>query len=248
MTQQSAPTLRDINQRLLRAGLAQIPGSRLKEIISPQIRDRFLRSVYLAHQDAGAKRFVQQVLDAGGLPAPSTQPQPPAANDQHPAPPEQYEPDPGNTPAGEWGVSYHVYGGKAALCFNCDETKGKTPTISLDAASSTGPKSYDWKNKIRIQLTKQELPVVAAVLLGAQQRCEFKNHGKDNDKGFSMVRQEGGKLFVSVFAKGAPVKAVPIFQPDLLWVSALFISQLQKGCEGVDTSGVITLVRITQSG
>lgn len=247
MTQQSGPTLRDINQRLQHAGLAQIPRSRLKEIISPQIRERFLRSVYLAHQDARAKHFVTQVLEAGGLAVPRAELQPPAANEQQPLSAAPGAHDPESSPAGEWGVSYHVYGSKAALCFNCDETKGKTPTISLDAATLISPKNYDWKNKIRIQLTKQELPVVAAVMLGVKQKCEFKNHGKDNDKGFSMERQEGGKLFVSVFAKGLPVKAVPVFQPDLLWVSALFVSQIQKGCDGLDTSGVIAIVRITQS-
>lgn len=145
-----------------------------------------------------------------------------------------------------WGESFHVYGGKAALCFNADRTRSGTHTIALDAASTLAPKVYDWKNKIRIQFTRGELPVVAAVLLGFKQECEFKNHGPGNDKGFSLKRQDGGKIFASVFAAGQPLKAVPIFAPDLMWVAALVLQQVQKNCPGIDSVGVIELIRATQ--
>lgn len=146
-----------------------------------------------------------------------------------------------------WGESFHVYGGKAALCFTADTTRRGDHTIALDGASLLAPKTYDWKNKIRIQLTRGELPVVAAVLLGFKQECEFKNHGPSNDKGFSLKRQDGGKIFASVFAAGQPVKAVPVFAPDLMWVAALVLQQVQKNCPGIDSSGVINLIEATQS-
>lgn len=131
--------------------------------------------------------------------------------------------------------------------FNADSTKAGAPTIALDAATSTGPKAYDWKQKIRIQLTKAELPVVAAVLLGARKKCEFKNHGQNNDKGFTMERQDRGKVFVSVFAKGMPARAVPVLGPDVMWVTALVLQQVQRNCPELDSMGVIALVRATQS-
>lgn len=252
----STPTLRDINQRLVRAGLPLIPPARLKEIVSPGIRDRFLRCVFLADQDTESLKFLHSTLKTAGLisasvshipsdkPAPAAN-EPPAAR----AVPEQSPPSGRDDSSAEeqgW-ESFHVYGSKAALCFNVDLTKSGSPTIALDAASSIGSKTYDWKSKIRIQLTKAELPVVAAVLIGARVKCEFKNHGPNNDKGFSMERQDAGKIFISVFAKDHSAKAVPVFAPDVMWVTAMVLKQVQKNCPDIDSMGVITLVRMTQS-
>ncbi|WP_150306322.1 hypothetical protein [Pseudomonas saliphila] len=254
------PTLGDINQRLNRAGLPTIPRERLREIISPAVRDRFIRSVFLADQDTESLKFIKGTLRAAGLIDGLSPAQPPLSDDMPPAQAANDSPALGSascqTPShgresasseDQGWESLHVYGGRAALCFNADITKSGNETIALDAASSTGPKTYDWKQKIRIQLTKAELPVVAAVLLGVRGKCEFKNHGQNNDKGFSLERQDGGKVFVSVFAKGQSAKAVPILAPDVLWVTAIVLQQLQKNCPDIDSMGIITLVRATQS-
>lgn len=145
-------------------------------------------------------------------------------------------------------ASFHVYGGKAALCFEADETKQGVPTIALDAASSTGPRAYDWNGKIRLQLTRAELPVVAAVLLGVMTKCEFKNHGQDNSKGFSIERQEGGKVFIKVMAKDQGVKAVPVGPADVFYIASLVMRQLRKANPWLDGTALISLVRSTQSG
>ena len=44
-------------------------------------------------------------------------------------------------------ASFHVYGGKAALCFEADLTRNEVHTIALDAATATGPKQYNWGKK-----------------------------------------------------------------------------------------------------
>lgn len=238
------PSLGDINRHLAAAGFPVIPSDKARGIIPPEHKDRFIRSVYLANQDINCAKFVARVLNNAGIKCP-------AQDQSHHQKSEEAgsNNDQLTSPEGSlWGDSFHVYGSKSALCFSADTTKGNTPTIALDAASINGPKSYDWKNKIRIQMTKGELPVVASVLLGVRQECEFKNHGQNNDKGFSMKRQEGGKIFVSVFAKGQQVKAVPVFQPDVMWVAALVLTQVQKNCPGIDTLGVITLLKSTQRG
>ena len=144
-------------------------------------------------------------------------------------------------------MSVHVYGGKAALCFEADMTKGNVPTIALDAANSTGPRQYDWNGKIRIQLTRAELPVVLAVLIGSSQSCEFKNHGQDNSKGFSMARQEGGKVFIKVFGKDQGQRAVPVMPADVFYVASLFVRQLRKANPWLDSTSIMSMVRATQS-
>lgn len=233
-------TLKDINEKLKESGFPLIHPTRARDIIPPSEKDRFIRCVFLANTDLESANYVAKVLSNAGITA-----QEPESNSQYQDADGEEKPD---SSEGKNWESFHVYGAKAALCFSSDITKGETHTIALEAASSIGPKSYDWQGKIRIQITKSELPVVAAVLMGIRNECEFKNHGKNNDKGFSMKRQEGGKIFVSVFAKGQPAKAVPIFQPDMMWATGLVVQQLQKNFPGIDTMGVISMLKATQAG
>lgn len=158
-------------------------------------------------------------------------------------------PDTGSTPrvAEEDRLSVHVYGGKAALCFEADKTKAGFDTVALDAAASSGPRQYNWGNKVRIQLTRGELPVVAAVLIGALPSCEFKSHGPNKDKGFSIERQAGGKVFIKVMAANEGVKAVPVMASDIFYVTSLFLRQIQKSHPWLDGPSVMALVRATQA-
>lgn len=164
-----------------------------------------------------------------------------------PSRPDQQAPATGTQVAPEDRISVHVYGSKAALCFEADMTKNDVPTVALDAALTSGVRQYDWGNKIRLQMTRGELPVVAAVLIGALQRCEFKNHGADNSKGFSMERQQGGKVFIKVFAKDVPLRTVPVMAPDAFYVASLVLRQLQMSNPWLDTTSLMSLVRATQA-
>ncbi len=130
-------------------------------------------------------------------------------------------------------LSVHVYGGKAALSFEADKTRDGTHTVALDAAVSVGERKYDWTNKIRLQLTSRELPVVAAVMLGLVPKCEFKNHGPNNDKGFSMECQID-KVFVKVFAKDQALRAVPVDAADAWRVGTVLLRQLRRQCPWMD--------------
>lgn len=100
-------------------------------------------------------------------------------------------------------------------------------TISLDGAPSTGPRQYNWGKKIRIQMTRQELPVVGGMLLGFIPKCEFTSHGPQNDKGFS-IEDQGDNIFIHVFAKDQGVRAVPVTPEDAYRVATLFLRQLRK--------------------
>jgi hypothetical protein len=139
-------------------------------------------------------------------------------------------------------LSRHVYGAKAALCFEPDETRFGIHTVCIEAADASGPKQYDWGNKIRVQLTRDELPVVTAVLFGWLPRCEYKNHGEDNSKGFSLEDQ-GDKLFMRVFARGRQVKAVPIPPEDAFYLAQLFLGQMKKNAPGLSGGEILTTLR-----
>ena len=140
-------------------------------------------------------------------------------------------------------LSVHVYGGKAALCFEPDETRSGVPTIAVDAAHAVGEREYSWKEKLRIQFTTLELPQVVAVLVGSVPRCEFKGHGPGKNKGFSLENQ-GGHFFAKVFAPGA-VRAVPMPVEYAYPVAALFLRQLGLASPWLGSDAILSLVRAT---
>lgn len=140
--------------------------------------------------------------------------------------------------------SLHVYGQKAALCFEADTTRAGWPTVLLEAALATAPRQYDWAGKIRLQLTRLELSVVAAVLLGGLPRCEYKNHGPDHHKGFSLEDQ-GATFFVRVFAQDQPVRAVPMIPEEAFPVAALVVRQLQAATPGLEGAALLAVLRGT---
>jgi hypothetical protein len=142
--------------------------------------------------------------------------------------------------------SVHIYGGKAALCFQADTTRsgreGETNTVRLEAAPSRGPRTYNWSEKIAVQFTVKELPMVLAVFMGWMPSVTFKAHGPQQDKGFSMEHQQGGKMFVKVW-QAKTAMAVPLYAQDMYAVVALLLRQMSKNQAFMDVEGVLAVVR-----
>lgn len=123
-------------------------------------------------------------------------------------------------------TSWHVYGSRAALCIEADRTRGGFETVAVEGALATAPRTYDWSEKIRVQLTAQELPLFAAALLGYLEAFEAANHG-DQGKGVTLVRQpDRGAAFVRVVARGVAPRAAAIQAGDLYHVTAIVLGQL----------------------
>ena len=70
----------------------------------------------------------------------------------------------------------------------------------VDAAVSTGPKSYDWKNAVHVWLDVNEVGAVLAVFRRWRKGIEFGAHGSQNDKSFS-IEFQGQHFFAKVSAK-----------------------------------------------
>lgn len=136
-----------------------------------------------------------------------------------------------------------VYGCKAALCVEEDETKAGYKTVRIEAALAKqgANRKYDWSSKIAVQVTKAELPMVAAVFLGMVPQVEYKNHGPQNNKGFSFDDQ-GSKLFARVFSPEG-VKALPISPEDAFEVSNLLLTQMAKNHPGLSAVDLIVSLR-----
>lgn len=139
----------------------------------------------------------------------------------------------------------HIYGQKAALCIEADSTRREFHTFALEGATGIQPRVFDWQNKTRLQITRAELPTVAAVLVGALNRCEFKNHGPEKNKGFSMERQDGNKVFVKIFATGSPLIAVPVMASDVFYMTSLVLRQLQMNMPWMDMVSLTNMLFAT---
>ena len=183
-----------------------------------------------------------QPVQQAPAPARASAPVSAASDDWSDEPPLQARSD-SDSASDRFNYNMHIYGGKAALCFEPADTRGGDYTVSLDSATATQPRSYDWSSKLRIQMTRNELPVVAGVLLGLIPKCEYKNHGPNNDKGFSLEDQ-GRKIFIRTWAKDHPVRAVPVEPEDAYRIATLILRQMGLNAPWMSASDIIQTIRM----
>lgn len=126
-------------------------------------------------------------------------------------------------------LTYKAYGKRAAVEFREHVATQGYDTVMIEAAGSLGPRRYDWKHKISVQIMPRELPTVAAVLCGALTECEFRHHGPARNKGFAVQRQ-GRQFYVKVFRSGDDhaMHGVPVPAEEAFFFSALVLRQLSR--------------------
>lgn len=138
--------------------------------------------------------------------------------------------------------SVHVYGGKAALCFGADETRGQGHTVRVEAAPAKAQRSYDWDAKISLQFTVKELTRVLCVLMGWIPEVEFQAHGPANDKAIALKNQEGGKIFINL-RQGKTARAVPVMAEDVFAIIDLVVKQMLKNSPHLTADSLLAVVR-----
>ena len=256
-------SMREANEIIESIGLPPIDKTVKSKLTEYEAKETIQKAIRRAQNDQNAQTFLRRLFARAGVVAQQTVAQPtphpvPENSDQSPAPAPKPKPIQNNespvTPA-QTGkasdspdtrdrLSYHVYGGKAALCFEADMKRtGDAATVAIDAAMASGERQYDWQSKIRIQITQSELPVVAGVFLGIRPGCQYGQHGQEKNKGFVIQRQDGGKVYMKVMAKDEPMRAVPIEAPDVFRINALFMRQILKNHPWLDATGAINLIR-----
>lgn len=221
----------------------------------------FVTTVQLAAQatDEGdkAKRMLQSMLAGSPQPKPAARPtkgpsaaNPPMANQAPAAPaprastpenPASANPSAASNEAEKKFFQVHVYGGKAAACFSADTKRNSiTQTVRIETAECTAARVYAWDNKIALQLSVKELPLVLGVLMGWLPAYKAEGHGENNDKGFTIERQEG-KFFLSMFAKGQKARALPIPPGDAYCITSLLLRQMVSNDPHLSSAEVLKL-------
>ncbi|WP_341744831.1 hypothetical protein [Azonexus hydrophilus] len=142
-----------------------------------------------------------------------------------------------------YGQSIHVYGSKNAVCFNAGMQRDKTAqTINVESAQALGDRRYDWENKIAIQLTQSELPLVLALFMGEIKEIRITSHGASNEKSMT-IENQGNQFFLVMMSKGQAARATPIPAMEAYPITAMFIDQLIKNNPALGASQVMALVR-----
>ena len=126
---------------------------------------------------------------------------------------------------GDYYKSFHVYGGRFAACFSEDTTQRGIHTIRVEATEASGQRTYNWKNKVAIQLSQRELPLMLATLMLWTSKFEAKGHGQNNEKWMSLEAQPG-KLYLSVQSKGTGARGVAIMAGDAYPITTMIVKQM----------------------
>ncbi|MEY2161270.1 hypothetical protein [Rhodanobacter sp. FW106-PBR-LB-2-11] len=80
-----------------------------------------------------------------------------------------------------------AHGGRAALTFDATTNRHNEPTVCIEAAVGAN-RVYDWKNKLRFQLTRNEFELMTSLLYHDLESVRFSNH---DDKWLSADWQTG---------------------------------------------------------
>ncbi len=226
-----------LNSRLSALGIGPITDAVIRQLPTGLTLERIGHALAQAEQgQQGALVYLRKNLPSAGRETPATRAKNrPAADDAIPSARNR-------APADRRRL--HIYGGKAALCVETDATRQDEPTLRVEAAQAVAARQFDWQNKIVIQLTRAELPLFSATVLGLIPRCTCNNHGPENNKGLEILHQ-GDKLFVRVYQKDQAPRAVPVDAADSFHLAALCLRQLRAGARWLTDQGVIAALKLT---
>lgn len=155
----------------------------------------------------------------------------------------------GNSPPQEkksWApLTVHVYGSKAALCFEPTMSASKFPTVKVDAALKNqggDERSFDWQNKTTLNLTREELVTVTTAMLGFIPQAAGQYHGPAKNKGFRVANQ-GQNFFFEMSEGNKPKKGIQVGVTDAYYVTNLLLRQLQNASPWMTIADVVNMLR-----
>ncbi|MGH8159354.1 MAG: hypothetical protein ACREPQ_14635 [Rhodanobacter sp.] len=223
----------------------------------PRARGFLANAISRANQNAGepapAERDGQRLHPPGVAPPPREPSSQGAQNNRPPTSPESRQQPVDRTAAAEGTApqrmpkAVKIYGSRAALQVEEHETRHGSPTVLFELATAVSEKVYNWKEKLQIQLTQDELPMLAALILGKIRVCEFKHHGADASKWLT-IEHQGTKLYVKGGAKGIDMRVLPVNATDSARIGALVLAQLQHLWFDLDFQGVLALLSTVIGG
>lgn len=112
---------------------------------------------------------------------------------------------------------------------------GQTVTIEMCPVINQRP---DWKTKLGVQLSPDEIAIYSAVLLGFLPRCEFKRP----DKGIYIERQKG-KIYYKGSAGMGSLYQVPVGIGKTFNISQLVLKQICASMPETNSDFVLASIK-----
>ncbi len=140
-----------------------------------------------------------------------------------------------NTPAPAADPPYYsfkIFSSAAALCIAEATTRAERKhTINIEGAVALAGggarKTFDWQNKIVVQLTVQEAYQVLALLENKIRSLRFDGHGREHDKSLQIEFQDSHYYF-RLIQRGRAAVAVQVRAVDAIQIVALLYKQLLR--------------------
>jgi len=134
----------------------------------------------------------------------------------------------------------HCYGSKAAVTFEGttkSNTDGIVHTLNIDVAPMLD-KRVDWNRKISLQLSHNELVILAGICLGFAKAHHLQRPGK----GIKIERQSGN-LYMSASAGKGNLFALPMNVGDTARLADFALMQLARSSFTGSMEAVLATVR-----
>ncbi|MFC3461460.1 hypothetical protein [Massilia haematophila] len=146
------------------------------------------------------------------------------------------------TPADPPYYSFKIFSSAAALCIAEATTRAERKhTINIEGAVALAGggarKTFDWSNKIVLQLTVQEAYQVLALLENKIRSLRFDGHGREHDKSLQIEFQDSHYYF-RLIQRGRVAVAVPVRAVDAIPFQSLLYKQLLRNEPHLDVSAV----------
>jgi hypothetical protein len=129
--------------------------------------------------------------------------------------------------------SFKIFGSAAALCIAEATTMAERKhTINIEGAVALASgggvrKTFDWPNKIVVQLTVQEAYQVLALLENKIRSLRFDGHGREHDKSLQIEFQDS-HYFFRIIQRGRAAVAVKVRAVDSFQIVSLLYKQLLR--------------------
>ncbi len=138
--------------------------------------------------------------------------------------------------------SFKIFSSAAALCIAEATTRAERKhTINIEGAVALAGggarKTFDWSNKIVLQLTVQEAYQVLALLENKIRSLRFDGHGREHDKSLQIEFQDSHYYF-RLIQRGRVAVAVPVRAVDAIPFQSLLYKQLLRNEPHLDVSAV----------
>lgn len=142
--------------------------------------------------------------------------------------------------------SFKIFSTAAALCIAEATTRAERKhTINIEGAVALAGggarKTFDWPNKIVVQLTVQEAYQVLALLENKIRSLRFDGHGREHDKSLQIEFQDSHHFF-RLIQRGHAAVAVQVRAVDSLQIVSLLYKQFLANDPHLRIEDVRTMV------